>query len=84
MTYQPGAYGAAHPLRGHGAKIAEAARALRELGRFPPNLRSVERDRRIIDWLTVHGYAEDLPSRHAIARHFRFHLQSEQLAPIAQ
>lgn len=56
--------------RGHGPKIEEAVRALRREQRLPENLRTVERDRRILQWLEAHGYGEDLPSRTAIARHF--------------
>lgn len=57
--------------RGHGPKIAEAVQALRAAGELPANLRPVERDRRIINYLTTRGYAADKPSRFAIARHFK-------------
>jgi len=71
-------------LRGHGAKIAEAVRLLRADDRLPPYLRPVERNRRIIEWLIENGYAPDLPSRHAIDRYCKFHLQTEQNAQLAQ
>jgi hypothetical protein len=56
--------------RGHSAKIEEAIEALKAEGKLPRNLRTVERDRRILEWLTANGYGRDLPSRAAIARHF--------------
>jgi hypothetical protein len=56
--------------RGHGQKIAAAVEALRPEGLLPPDLRPFMRDRRIWDWLLTHGYAEDMPSRQAIARFF--------------
>jgi len=64
--------------RGHGAKIDEAVQALRRAGRLPPNLRPVERDQRVVDWLKARGYAgdkahghrSDLPSPSALARYF--------------
>jgi hypothetical protein len=59
-----------HKQRGHGAKIDEAIEALKAEGKLPRNLRTVERDRRILEWLTANGYGSDLPSRTAIARHF--------------
>jgi hypothetical protein len=66
--------------RGHGPKVAEAVQALRAAGKLPTNLRPVVRDGRIAKWLQEHGYAEDMPSRRAIGRYFKSHLQSAPLA----
>jgi hypothetical protein len=57
-------------VRGHGSKIREAVLALEACGDLPRNLRPVHRDRRVLDWLTRHGYAADLPSRTALGRYF--------------
>jgi hypothetical protein len=57
-------------MRGHHPKIAQAVEALRREARLPCHLRPVERDRRILGWLKANGYAADLSSRSAIARHF--------------
>jgi len=59
------------PQRGHHRKIAQAVEALRCEGNLPHHLRVVERNKRIVDWLNANGYAADLPSRSAIARHFK-------------
>jgi hypothetical protein len=56
--------------RGHGPKIREAIAALEARRELPRNLRPGTRDSRILDWLTGHGYAADLPSRSALARYF--------------
>jgi hypothetical protein len=72
-------------MRGHGPKIEEAVQALRAAAELPANLRPSELERRIRLRLRAAGYgAAELPSRHAIARYFKFHLHSDQLAPIAQ
>ena len=56
--------------RGHHPKIARAVEALRREGNLPMHLRAVARNKRIVEWLKANGYAADLPSRSAIARHF--------------
>jgi len=56
--------------RGHGPKIREAVEALEASGGLPRNLRPVLRNQRILKWLAANGYAADLPSRSALARHF--------------
>ena len=57
--------------RGHHPKIALAVEALRREGNLPRHLRVVERNKRVVDWLNANGYAADLPSRSAIASHFK-------------
>jgi hypothetical protein len=55
--------------RGHGPKIAEAMRGLEAAGQLPANLRLVEIERRIRDWLLAAGYARgELPNRWAVSR----------------
>jgi hypothetical protein len=55
--------------QGHGPKIRAAIDALQAAGELPADLRPVERDRRIKDWLRRAGYTDtEQPSRFAISR----------------
>jgi hypothetical protein len=57
---------------GHGPKIKAALEALHARGDLPADLRPIELERRVNDWLRGKGYGEaELPSRWAIKRHAR-------------
>jgi hypothetical protein len=58
--------------QGHGPKIKAALAALQATGELPGDLRAVELERRINDWLRGAGYGEsELPTRWSIKRHAR-------------
>jgi hypothetical protein len=63
---------------GHGPKIKAALDALQARGDLPADLRPIELERRINDWLRGAGYGEsELPTRWSIKRHARVSVRSK-------